>query len=1084
MIMRHVLRLFFGLLSTACAASAAELVVADSATGKTPDVLAFNLGNFYPGSNTADWWRYTEASGARIFLSPAHFKVGGTVRPGEEQVTDEASFLARRAALRDDPLNTDYINWPVIEARFNTELSGNNRIVPDYALREIHRLGGKIKAQMTLSEGGFPIADEDDWAGKWVAWRTFYSVAFYLAREFDVERFASHNEPNHPNSHISPSQWLMRLRLSSDAVQSALEDVNALYEKSLQPRFKSPVTAGSLGASFNDYGKPAVESIRTNFLGQTPPGYQAFHHYAYQRYTLSPGDFASDFLALRENVNAVTPSGLEPLPFAITEYNVHTGATYDGMPQSSDTLFKAVRFGAITSRLAAAGIEEFYAFKFGMTVYPSTRNFPVQKNGMAFADNDNAPYHHGTLGRSAEVYRLFNKGFAPGRELLTHTLGGEGADNLAVLVSRDPATGFIHIFSANESGSAVPFEIDLSALNLPEGNHAVIEDVSQRRTGIVRSVERIDQGRLTPGNQPGQTVWLIQIQPDPERHDGADDGPLALPVAADLMVRDGDHANTSFANAPFAYARHDSGSADGRAATFLRFDLPADWDPDDLLIALLAVPVRTANGGSGTIHAHLYGMDDHAWDAESLTWNTAPNLRQNAPLGDEIRHRVIEGAGESAHILAQITGGGSWTTRQIDVTKYLRRQGEHASFLLTQDPRWDIDINVDSVPASWDDLERGDTQPDGLRIRTTREAASPEEGAHLILIRRGDARQSFHQWIESFHLEKGLVEDAFDYPAAPLAGLGAWVRGVGNPTPDDPSDDIVVSDGAVLFDWTTDQPVNNIVTRIWSMDDLVQSGPLFASFDFRVLEAPQVESNVRPGFLSFANSAGNQQRGYVGIRAGSSVGTYQLGVSPSSQLGGNFTFAPVDLQIGQTYQVTLRFDAGSQNATLWVVHEEDTIADLHVLGSGTNTGIRRLNLRLWNSNGSGGTTRLGRFVLDHLLVTTPDTENTTPTANPSHDGFPNLMKFALGLDPRVPAGNNAPRIVRENGGLALSFTRNPIADGVELTVEKSHDLAEWSPYSANLEVISEGPPQLIRVPVPVDHPEKKLFLRLFAKSTP
>lgn len=1070
------------LASCAMLCSAATLTVRDEVVRTTPDVLAYNLGHFFPGSNISDWWRYSRASGARVFLTPAHFNVAGTLRPGEDAVTDQQSFLDRRAALRADPLNTDFINWPIIGQRFNVALTGNNRIVPRFAFEEIHRMGGAILAQMNITANAFPIADENDWAGKWVAWRTFYSLAFYLAREFDVERFASHNEPNHPDSFIEVTPWLMRLRLASDAVKAALEDVNALYGKNLQPKFKAPVTAGG-GPAFISYGRPAVTTMNRNFLGQTPPGYQVFHHYTYHRYDRTPAEFATELLNLRRDVNAVTPVGIAPLNFAITEYNVHTGANFDGMPQSSDTLSKATTFGAITAGLIGAGIDELYAFKFGMTVYPSTRNFPVQKNGMVFSDNTHAPHHHGSFGRSAEVYRLLNKGFAPGRHVLAHSLAGTGAANLAVLVSRDPVSGFIHVFSVNDSNSSVPLEIDLSALNLPDGNHAVIEDVSQWRTGLVRSIERITSGRISPGNQPAQTVWLIQVNPHAEREEDTSGTPLRMNVSADLMVRDGVHADTTFANEPIAYARNDAISADGRAAAFLRFDLPADWDPSDLLFALLAVPVRSVNGGAETVHAHLYGLDHHYWDPATLTWNLANNLSNQAPVGNQIRHRVVEGAGESAHVLGQITVGGEWTVRQIDVTDYLRTQADRASFMVTQDPRWDVDIRVQEVPASWDDLVVGDTQTDGLRIRTSREASQPDEAAQLILIRRALISESYDEWISRFFQFTEIASDAFDYSDGPLAGSGGWERGPSSPASDNPSNHIVVSQGAVLFDWTTTAQINNLVRLIWPADNQIDAEWVYVRFDLRVHELPLPAPNVRPGFLSLGDSNGSQQRAFVGIRSGTTSGTFQLGISSRSQLGDSFTFAPVNLNPHTTYSVTLGFHAGSEDTALWIQQVNPVLPVVSLPGAGTNSGIRRVNLRLFNNNGATGTTDLGVFTLDNLSVSIVDQVNTGPLENPTGDGMPNLLKFALGLDPGLPASVALPSVRAENGVMSLHFSRNTLAQGIRLLVERSTNLADWSVDQAEPEILKDGRIQSVRVDLGAPPVHGPVFFRLRAEFT-
>ncbi len=705
--------------------------VLDEVTAETPRNIAYNLGHFYPGSNTSDWWRYSRVSGARIFLSPHHFQVRGAARPGESRIDSEERFLARRAALRGDPLNPRFINWPLIEERFNTPLPGRNRIVPGYALGEIHRHGGAILAQLSVTQGAFPIDGDDDWHGKWVLWRTYYSLAFHLAREFDVERFSSHNEPNHPHSLIAPESWLLRLRLASDAAQCALEDVNRLYGKSLQPKFAAPVTAGGgRGTGYREYGLPAVEQIGIDFRGETAPGYQTFHLYAYQAYNHSPAGFARHLREVREGIRAASPEGIVPLRFAITEFNVHTGANYDGMPESSHSLSKAVRFGAITGRLADAGMDELYAFKFGLTAWGSgDRRFPVQKNGMLFTDNDREPHNHGTMTRSAEVFRLFSKGFAPGRERLASTLTGDGAENLAVLAGRDPVRGYHYLFSVNENGSGVPVDIDLSALGIEDGRHVMIEDVSRWRTGIVRSLERVRNGRIAPGSQPGPSVWLITIPPACDLH--------TLPVTRDLMVRDGTHAETGFAEVREAYARNSATDTGDRAAVFLQFDLPDGLAPEDIALAVVALPVAPMSGGPETVHAHLYGIDHHDWDPDTLTWSNAPNLRQNVPPGNAIRHGGVRGAGDTAHILGQLTISGGFHTRQVDVTDYLVRQdGDKASFLIVQDPRWDLDIRVDTVPETRDAFAEGDKQPDGMRLRTRREAGSPAEAARLLLFRR------------------------------------------------------------------------------------------------------------------------------------------------------------------------------------------------------------------------------------------------------------------------------------------------------------------------------------------------------------
>lgn len=216
-----------------------------------------------------------------------------------------------------------------------------------------------------------------------------------------------------------------------------------------------------------------------------------------------------------------------------------------------------------------------------------------------------------------------------------------------------------------------------------------------------------------------------------------------------------------------------------------------------------------------------------------------------------------------------------------------------------------------------------------------------------------------------------LILDAFDYDDGPLAGQGDWARGPNTPTSDNPSNYIAVNDGAVRFDWTTSDSINNVVRKLWPAADVVNTGMIYAIFDFTASVAPQSESNVRPGFFSFGNSNGEQQRGFVGLQAGSTADTLQLGISQASQLGGNFSFASVDLDLNTTYTVMIGFDAGTQATSLWIgTTNVNATPAVTIAGSGSNGGLRRANLRLYNFDGDEGTTNLGIFEIDNLLVTT------------------------------------------------------------------------------------------------------------------
>jgi hypothetical protein len=745
---------------------AATLTVSAQAAAPTPAVSGANIAHFMPDSNASDWWRHTGLSGARVFLNAAHFNVAGSAPPGDAEVVDEASFLARRAALRSDPLNPAFINWPLVSQRFNTVPSGNNRYVPDHAFGEIRRLGGNALAQVSLSESAFPITGPNDWRGRWVAWRTYYSIAHHLARHHGVTRFSAFNEPNHPDTRIEPEPWLMRLRLASDAAASAVADAKV---PGLHPVFTAPVTAGATGSPYTEYGRPAVRTILDTFAAQTQP---LFHLYSYQQYNLTPSSFAENLVNTRSLVTADLPAAA-PMPrFAITEFNVHTGATFDAMPEHADTLSKAIRLAAISTRLMQAGADELYAFKFGMTAYPATRNYPVQKNALLYVDNDHPPYSYGSITRSGDAYRLFTKAFAPGRSRLVTSLSGTGASDLVAAASIDPADDQLRILTVNESANSVPLSLNLADLKIPPGNIAIIEDVSQWRRGSARWVGEVSGPSLDFGNQPAQTVWLITLPTRPQRiQDGTRQ--LVLLPAADTTLRDGPLAGTNFGSASTLTARHHPEIPEERSAAIIRFDLPPDWDPDELELAFLSLPVAPINGGAATIHAHLYAMDHTHWSETSATWSNTPALRQNAPLGNQIRHGVVAGAGSFVHILGNLTASGtSYTTRQLDITRHLRGiQSPQAAFLVAQVPRWNVDIHQPTLPSSWDELPPGDSQPDGLRIRS-REAATPSSApATLTVVRKQPQPINFDQWLDLHFPPPSAPESRLPHATPDSSGL-------------------------------------------------------------------------------------------------------------------------------------------------------------------------------------------------------------------------------------------------------------------------------------------------------------------------
>ena len=724
------------------------LTVEDSRRLANPEILGYNMGHYVETSNALDFWRYSGVNGARMFLSPRLIENGDDNNLFGDGVVTQQNFLDRRSALRADQLangftSTEYINWPVFLDNYENNLNGNsnggNRFFPNTAISGLRSLGIEMLIQITASESRLPITDENDWAGKWELWQHFYAQAFYLASTFDVERYQMFNEPNHPNADgLTQANWLMRLQLASDAIQVAVADVNERDGKSLTPLVYGPVNSG--GDEYDDWGRVGVINRHTNFLGEVDPDYLVMHRYDYHQYNGSPDQFSSELNAMQDGLDADMD---ERFPLSISEFNVHTNGTFETLDTTIDTPALYTRLGAISTRLARNNEDELYLFKFGQTNNAGAR-FPVTKNGTHYAQNQDETYIHGGATRGAEVWRLFNKAHKPGGDQLRFTTDST-LNNLELNVTFVPDTNSYYIFSSNES-SATPLAVDVSAWELPAGSPFLLEEVSEEYYGTVRRLGFIGEDQILRFNsdapddldvtQPANTTFLITIPA------GSLQVEEVVNASFDSTVTDGTSVNTSLSTANTLLARNDPSSRDGRSAALLQFELPLIYAPD-IQMAVLSVNGRHNISDPAedqtAIQAHLYGLSDDSWaDAGVVSWATAPNLAQGVEAGNLIADRFISEQGETAFLQGQLVfNRNDYRNRMVDVTGFLQQQSDlKASFLISQDPRWDLDISTCDENGV---CVVGDTQLDGLDLRSTEGGTDAEPGPQLRLIRLLDS---------------------------------------------------------------------------------------------------------------------------------------------------------------------------------------------------------------------------------------------------------------------------------------------------------------------------------------------------------
>jgi hypothetical protein len=689
-----------------------RLTLKSSGSSPTPAIIGYNHGYFTNGGNARAWWEYAGVNGVRFFIDPSQTEPSDDFAPWGDGVSSDATFESRKAALRADPLNTAYINWTYFTGKLDDRA---------YALGQYRAMGIQIMVQCTASETILPITSSTDYAGRWELWQHYYASAFYYARYFDVTRYQMFNEPDHPNAGgITTTEWLLRLQLASDAIRSAISDVNSLYGKSLQPIVAAPTTSSQ---TYSPWGNTAVDNRHRNYRDVVSSTTWNMHRYAYHQYNSTASNAYQTAISLQGSI-AADMTGETPFPLCLSEFNVHTAANFDAMPDTLDYPAKYARFGALVCELAKSGLDEMFCFKFTQTD-DSIYTYGVKKNGMHYADNDNAPNNHGGVTKAGEVYRLFNKGLAPGRVMKDYTRASDGSiDALDLRASYDAVSKKYFLFSVNESSNSIPITVDTSAWNIPANNRVLLEEVSESRHGggrtwgSVTADKTLFDGTVNLWQQPANTVWLWTI---PSKTQQAEE---TVAVAEDTMVKDGSNAATNYGTATTMLVRNDPTNNANRSATFLKFNLPPIYLPD---IQLAALCLRTRANPSGTAQGYVYGIDSNTWSESTLTWTNAPNLKKGKAAGNTIASRVIDGEGTTARILGQLVAATTTPSEKIiDVTEYLRDLPNRVpSFLITQDPRWDV-----TLPS----LAAGDTQPGGLEITSSEGSLAP----YLRIVRLKD----------------------------------------------------------------------------------------------------------------------------------------------------------------------------------------------------------------------------------------------------------------------------------------------------------------------------------------------------------
>lgn len=145
----------------------------------------------------------------------------------------------------------------------------------------------------------------------------------------------------------------------------------------------------------------------------------------------------------------------------------------------------------------------------------------------------------------------------------------------------------------------------------------------------------------------------------------------------------------------------------------------------------------------------------------------------------------------------------------------------------------------------------------------------------------------------------------------------------------------------------------------------------------------------------------------------------------------------------------------SPDGTTWTMQNSGTLTDLWGIEAAPGIFIATGDNGVVLRSGESGPP------VDGLLFSQWVTQNNIPNGqrgisdSPAHDGIPNLVKFALGLDPLTPQRDKLPTLeIIEDGGqsyLALNLTEATDIYGAQLSLEVSTNLIDWSDAPSSLQ---------------------------------
>ncbi|MGE6220410.1 discoidin domain-containing protein [Nubsella zeaxanthinifaciens] len=333
----------------------AKISVDKALVGKTMKFVGYNQGYYFPGSNISAWLEYANINSLRVWASLNAFVPEQLVQ-SKAEVNGVEEFDKLKAELRSQPEKNRFIKWNDLLPLYDRpDSSSTNAMVYSYALSELKRL--QITVLLQLGSTDF----NDTWQNKWKQWQRYYAIAFYSAKMGNVAMFAMQNEPNHRNSGpMLLTQWIAGAKIVSDAVHCAVNDVNRIYHKNLQPKFVGPVTAGNN----TEWWAEIAKNNQTDYHGN--PGSEVVDLFSTHSYNSPAAGYETRVANISKVWRENHPQG-KAIPIMYTEIGRWMNAYLIDKEETMDSPSLFTEWAGIYSNNMKNGAYGMWAFKFANT---------------------------------------------------------------------------------------------------------------------------------------------------------------------------------------------------------------------------------------------------------------------------------------------------------------------------------------------------------------------------------------------------------------------------------------------------------------------------------------------------------------------------------------------------------------------------------------------------------------------------------------------------------------------------------------------------------------------------------------------